>query len=40
MLQFMIPFARLGRCRDEVYDDAIGQRLWQWMEDETRHLKD
>ncbi|KAI0686994.1 NAD(P)-binding protein [Earliella scabrosa] len=37
--EFMIPFARLGRCRDEVYDDEIGQRLWQWMEDETKRLK-
>ncbi|KAI0687015.1 NAD(P)-binding protein [Earliella scabrosa] len=34
--EFMIPWARLGRCREEAYDDKIGERLWRWLEDEVK----
>ncbi|RDX48783.1 NAD(P)-binding protein [Lentinus brumalis] len=34
--EFLIPFARLGKCRPEAYDDELGQRLWTWLEDEVR----
>ena len=34
--QFMIPWARLGRCRPEVYDDEVGNKLWSWLEGEVR----
>ncbi|KAI0754734.1 NAD(P)-binding protein [Daedaleopsis nitida] len=36
--EFFIPWARVGRCRPEAYDDELGQRLWQWLEDETKAL--
>ena len=32
----MIPWARLGRCRPEVYDDEVGNKLWSWLESEVR----
>ena len=34
--QFMIPWARLGKCRPECYDDEVGERLWKWLEDEVK----
>ena len=34
--QFMIPWARLGKCRPECYDDEGGERLWKWLEDEVK----
>ncbi len=36
LAQFLIPWARLGRCRAEAYDDALGERLWKWLEDEVK----
>ncbi|KAI0754739.1 NAD(P)-binding protein [Daedaleopsis nitida] len=36
--EFLIPWARLGVCRPEAYDDALGERLWKWLEDETKAL--
>ncbi|KAI0754737.1 NAD(P)-binding protein [Daedaleopsis nitida] len=27
--EFLIPWARLGTCRPEAYDDELGQRVWQ-----------
>ncbi|RDX54720.1 NAD(P)-binding protein [Lentinus brumalis] len=33
--EFLIPFARLGKCRPEAYDDELGERLWTWLEDEV-----
>ena len=35
-VQFMIPWARLGKCRPEVYDDEVGNRLWSWLEEEVK----
>ncbi len=35
-LQYLIPWARLGRCRPEAYDDELGERLWKWLEDEVK----
>ncbi|TFK83924.1 NAD(P)-binding protein [Polyporus arcularius HHB13444] len=34
--EFLIPWARLGKCRAEAYDDALGERLWKWLEDEVK----
>ncbi|TBU43685.1 NAD(P)-binding protein [Dichomitus squalens] len=33
--EFLIPWARLGKCRPEAYDDAVGEQLWKWLEDEV-----
>ncbi|RPD52041.1 hypothetical protein L227DRAFT_515406, partial [Lentinus tigrinus ALCF2SS1-6] len=34
--EFMIPWARVGRCRPEAYDDELGERFWKWLEDEVK----
>ena len=34
--QFFIPWARVGKCRPEAYDDEIGERLWKWLGDEIK----
>ncbi|KAI0738886.1 NAD(P)-binding protein [Daedaleopsis nitida] len=34
--EFLVPWARLGRCRPEMYDDDLGQRVWKWIEDFVR----
>ena len=34
--QFMIPWARVGRCHPEVYDDEVGTKLWDWLEGEVK----
>ncbi|CAL1712018.1 unnamed protein product [Somion occarium] len=34
--EFFIPWARVGRCRDEAYDSEIGERLWNYLEEETK----
>ncbi|KAI0738867.1 NAD(P)-binding protein [Daedaleopsis nitida] len=34
--EFLIPWARLGKCRPEAYDDAVGERLWAWLEEEVK----
>ena len=32
----MIPWARLGKCKKEAYDDELGKRLWEWCEKEVK----
>jgi len=34
--KFLIPWARVGACRKEAYDDAIGERLWNWLEEQVK----
>lgn len=34
--QFLIPWARLGKCRPEAYDDEIGERLWNWLQEQVK----
>ncbi|TBU25108.1 NAD(P)-binding protein [Dichomitus squalens] len=34
--EFFIPWARVGRCRPEAYDDELGEKLWKWLEDEVK----
>ncbi|KAH9833153.1 NAD(P)-binding protein [Rhodofomes roseus] len=29
---YLIPWARVGSCRREAYDDALGEKLWEWLE--------
>ena len=31
----MIPYARLGKCRPEAYDDELGAQLWGWLAGEV-----
>ncbi|PCH33230.1 NAD(P)-binding protein [Wolfiporia cocos MD-104 SS10] len=34
--KFLVPWARVGQCRKEAYDDAIGERLWNWLEEQVK----
>ncbi|KZT06203.1 NAD(P)-binding protein [Laetiporus sulphureus 93-53] len=34
--KFLIPWARLGECRKEAYDDELGARLWDWLEEQVK----
>ncbi|OCH84298.1 NAD(P)-binding protein [Obba rivulosa] len=36
--EFLIPWARLGKCRREAYDGAIGERLWSYLQEQVKHL--
>lgn len=33
--QFIVPWARVGKCRQEAYDNTIGNRLWAWLTEQT-----
>ncbi|KAI0932764.1 hypothetical protein AcW2_001294 [Taiwanofungus camphoratus] len=34
--KFLIPWARVGVCRKEAYDDVIGGRLWTWLQEQVK----
>ncbi|KAI0733894.1 hypothetical protein C8Q72DRAFT_500583 [Fomitopsis betulina] len=34
--KFLIPWARVGECRPEAYDDALGEKLWNWLEEQVK----
>ncbi|KAJ3477594.1 hypothetical protein NLI96_g10356 [Meripilus lineatus] len=34
--QFLIPWARVGRCREEGYDPALGEKLWDYLMEEIK----
>lgn len=34
--EFLIPWARVGKCKDEFYDDKETARLWAWLEEHTK----
>ncbi|KAJ3541899.1 hypothetical protein NM688_g6029 [Phlebia brevispora] len=34
--EFMVPFARVAKCRPEAYDPEIATRLWEWMEEQVK----
>ncbi|KAI0642874.1 NAD-P-binding protein [Trametes meyenii] len=34
--EFLVPWARLGKCRQEAYDNQVGTQLWNWLEDEVK----
>lgn len=36
--EFLIPWARLGKCRPEAYDDAIGERLWNYLQEQVKGI--
>lgn len=38
LLQFLIPWARLGRCREEAYDEELGKKLWNWLEEQVKDV--
>ena len=34
--QFLIPWARYGRCREEAYDPKVGEDLWEWLQEQVK----
>ncbi|KAF7789134.1 hypothetical protein EIP86_000069 [Pleurotus ostreatoroseus] len=34
--EFLIPWARFGRCRDEVYDPEVGDKLWSYLQEQVK----
>ncbi|OSC98224.1 NAD(P)-binding protein [Trametes coccinea BRFM310] len=34
--EFLIPWARLGKCRPEAYDPDVGERLWNWLDEQVK----
>ena len=35
-VKFLIPWARVDKCRKEAYDDALGERLWNALEEAVK----
>ncbi|KAL1946145.1 hypothetical protein VTO73DRAFT_15272 [Trametes versicolor] len=33
--EYLIPWARLGKCLPETYDAEVGAKLWEWLEGEV-----
>ncbi|KAI0747567.1 NAD-P-binding protein [Fomes fomentarius] len=38
--EYLIPWARAGKLRSEMYDDELGERLWGWLEEQTKNIED
>ncbi|KZT02807.1 NAD(P)-binding protein [Laetiporus sulphureus 93-53] len=34
--KFLIPWAKVGQCRKEAYDDKIGEQLWNWLQEQIK----
>ncbi|OSX56498.1 hypothetical protein POSPLADRAFT_1159937 [Postia placenta MAD-698-R-SB12] len=37
--EYLVPTARVAPCRSEAYDNALGERLWNWLEEEVKAYK-
>ncbi|KAI0796198.1 NAD(P)-binding protein [Abortiporus biennis] len=38
--EFLVPWARHERCREESYDHDIGERLWKWLEQQIKENRE
>ena len=34
--QFLIPYARLGKTQDVMYDAGVGEKLWKYLEEQVK----
>jgi len=34
--EYLIPVARVALCRKEAYDEGLGKKLWEWLEEEVK----
>jgi retinol dehydrogenase 12 len=32
----LIPWARVGKCKNEMYDIKETEKLWKWLEEHTK----
>lgn len=37
--EYLVPTARVAPCRSEAYDNALGEKLWDWLEEEVKAYK-
>jgi len=35
-VQYLVPTAKVARCRPEAYDEELGAKLWDWLEEAMR----
>ncbi|THH03617.1 hypothetical protein EW145_g6137 [Phellinidium pouzarii] len=33
--EYLIPWARVGKPREDVLDEKLGEKLWNWLEEQT-----
>lgn len=38
-LQYLIPWAHVGRCREEAYDPVLGERVWSYLQAQVEELR-
>ncbi|KAL6302935.1 NAD(P)-binding protein [Sparassis latifolia] len=38
--KYLIPWARIGKARREANDPNVGQRLWEWLEEQVKKWLD
>lgn len=38
LVQFLIPWARLGKARPETDDIQLGKELWTWLEERVANI--
>ncbi|KAL1946144.1 hypothetical protein VTO73DRAFT_15271 [Trametes versicolor] len=34
--EFLIPWARFGKCVPETYDAEVGKKMWEWLDGEVK----
>ena len=37
-VQYLIPWARIGKPREDILDEKESGKLWNWLEEETRFV--
>lgn len=38
LLQYLIPWARVGSAREDTQDPDIGRELWTWLEEQVNDV--
>lgn len=37
-MQYLIPWAKLGKARKDTDDEAIGKKLWEYLEEQVKDV--
>ncbi|TCD65870.1 hypothetical protein EIP91_002132 [Steccherinum ochraceum] len=37
--EFLIPWGRVGRTRKEAYDPEVGEKFWNWLQEEVKNFE-
>lgn len=35
-VQFLVPYARLGKTKAAMYDPEVGERLWKYLQEQVK----